>query len=200
MNLFRTAAGGGLALVLLLGSGCSSNSGQSAAPAPATQAAPASPTTHTPTTQSPTTHSPTTSSPDPRPRPVPPRSSDLADGRYPARITRVDPAARRVTVDVVQFFFGEDAIRAARQDGSRDIPPPNDYWIRNSSPTLRTLRVGSGAPITVNVLGAAESGSSTTNVAKTLAGLAALGPPDYALFWLTVSDGTVTRIAEQYLP
>ena len=64
---------------------------------------------------------------------------------------RVDPAVGAVTVDVIQFLTdGDAAARAAGEDGA-EVPPPNDYYIRNTSSRLRILRVASGAPITVNV-------------------------------------------------
>jgi hypothetical protein len=127
-------------------------------------------------------------------------SSALADGRYAVRITGVDPAARRVSVDVIQIFFGADAARAAEEDHAAEVPPPNDVWIRNTNPTVRTLAVAPDAPITVNVHGAAESGSATKDIAKTLPELAAIGDLHAGVFWVTVHGGQVTRIAEQYLP
>jgi hypothetical protein len=69
----------------------------------------------------------------------------LADGRHAVRITGVEPAARRATVDVVQIFFGADAARAAEEDGAPEVPPPNDVWIRNTSPQQRTLAVAPDA-------------------------------------------------------
>jgi hypothetical protein len=60
--------------------------------------------------------------------------------------------------------------------------------------------VASAALITVNVHGAAESGSATRNIAKTLGQLADIDGLEDGIFWLTVADGEVTRIAEQYLP
>ena len=123
----------------------------------------------------------------------------LADGRYAVRITGVDPAARRITVDVIQIFSGADAARAAREDHAAEIPPPNDVWIRNTNPQLRTLPVAAGAPIMVNVHGAAESGSATRNIPWTLDQLGANHPAD-GVFWVTVHNGEVVRIAEQYLP
>lgn len=191
MTISRLVAGGGLALTLLLASGCSDSRQPETAPA----AGPSSPAT----AASPT--SPEEASPTPSPaRTTAASSGDLTDGRHPARITHVDPSHGRITVDVVQLFIGAAAAQAARQDGSTDIPPPNDVWIRNTNPTLRTLPVTPAAPITVNVHGTAESGSSTTNIAKTLAQLADIGDLDSGIFWLTITDGQVIRIAEQYLP
>lgn len=107
---------------------------------------------------------------------------------------------RRIVVDVVQLFTGKAAASAAAADHSSEVPPPNDYWIRNTSAALRTLNVTADASVTVNVLGAEESGSATQNIRWSLAKLAAAKQLKDSLFWVTVSHGRVTRIAEQYLP
>ena len=185
MNISRLIAGGGLALALLLGSGCSDGT---------EPAAPTSPTAGLSSAASPTSPDPTS------PTSTAAATTDLTDGRHAAQITRVDAAGGRITVDVVQLFLGDAAARAAQEDGAEEIPPPNDVWIRNTSRALRTLPVAPGAPITVNVHGAAESGSATKNIAKTLAELADIDGLENGIFWLTVADGQVTRIAEQYLP
>jgi len=129
-----------------------------------------------------------------------PAETDLSDGRHPVRITKVDAAHRQITVDVVQFFTGTAASSAAKADRAPEVPPPNDYWIRNTNPRLRTLPVAPGAPITVNVLAALESGSAGKDVPKTLTQLAGYHQPLAALFWVTVTDGKVTKISEQFLP
>jgi hypothetical protein len=192
MSISRLIAAGGLAFVLLLVSGCGGSTAPAAPPA-------SSPTAGLPSPASPA--SPDRTSPAPGSAGTTGAASmDLADGRHAARITGVDAASGRVTVDVVQLFLGEAAARAAQQDGAEEVPPPNDVWIRNTSRTLRTLSVAPAAPITVNVHGAAESGSATKNIAKTLAELADIDGIEHGIFWLTVTDGQVTRIAEQYLP
>lgn len=92
----------------------------------------------------------------------------LRDGTHEARVTGVDAAAGRVTLDVVELLTGAEAARAAAQAGAAEVPPMNDYYIRNVNPLLRTLLVTPGAPITVNVHGRAESGSTSTDISKTL--------------------------------
>jgi hypothetical protein len=126
----------------------------------------------------------------------------LTDGRHPARITAVDVVGERVTVDVVQFFFGDAAAEAARLDHASDVPPPNDYWIRNVNPRLRSLPVAPDASVTVNTLSALETGSATTNSTISLSKLASYGDVQlsYSLFWITTRDGIVTEIAEQFRP
>ena len=124
----------------------------------------------------------------------------LADGRHPVYIKSVDPGGRTVTFDLIQFFTGDAAAKAAAEDGE-ESPPPNDYYIRNVNPRLRTLPVRDGAPITVNVLAAQATGSSTKDVPVDLAKLASYFPNSGTPpFWITVEQGQVTRIAQQYLP
>jgi hypothetical protein len=146
--------------------------------APATTAAPAS-TAATPTTGEPVV---------------------LAHGRHPVYLKTVDPDRPTITFDLIQFFTGEAATKAAAEDGE-ESPPPNDYYIRNVNSRLRTLPVRSDAPITVNVLAAQSTGSSTKDVSVTLDKLASYFPNSgTAPFWITVEQGQVARIAQQFLP
>ena len=124
----------------------------------------------------------------------------LPDGRHPARITAVDPEGEQVTIDVVQFFFGDAATEAARADHATDVPPPNDYWIRNVNPGLRSLPVASDAAVTVNILSSDETGDSQTTSIISLAKLASYGDVRGSLFWITTHDGIVTGIGEQWMP
>jgi hypothetical protein len=128
-----------------------------------------------------------------------PATTDLSDGVHVAHVVRVNPGARWATVDVIQFLTGEAATRAAAEDDA-EVPPPNDYYIRNTSSRLRTLSVTSDAPITINVHGAQESGSSTKDIPKTLAQLADIEGLENGVFRLTLQDGQLTRIAEVFLP
>ena len=73
----------------------------------------------------------------------------LADGRHPVLIKAVDAGRGRITFDVIQFFMGDVATREAAKD-HQESPPPNDIYIRNVSPRLRTLPVLAGAAITAN--------------------------------------------------
>jgi hypothetical protein len=126
--------------------------------------------------------------------------AELADGRHPVYLKTVEPNGQTVSFDLIQFFTGDAATKAAAEDGE-ESPPPNDYYIRNVNDRLRTLPVADDAPITVNVLAAPTSGDATENVSVTLAELAGYFPNSgTAPFWLTVAQGRVTRIAQQYLP
>ena len=146
-------------------------------------------TASTPATE-PTTSGPTTTS----------EQAVLADGRHPVFLQAVDADRRKVTFDLIQYLTGDAATRAAAEDGE-ESPPPNDYYIRNVNSRLRTLPVRSDAPITVNVLAAQSTGSSTKDVSVTLDELASYFPNSgTAPFWITVEQGQVTKIAQQFLP
>jgi hypothetical protein len=172
----------GVALVILLMGaavgGCGSGEPGGAEGTPATTAAPPS-TAATPTTSEPVV---------------------LADGRHPVYLKTVDPDRPTITFDLIQFFTGEAATKAAAEDGE-ESPPPNDYYIRNVNSRLRTLPVRPDAPITVNVLAAPSTGSSTKDVSVTIDELASYFPNSgTAPFWITVAQGQVTKIAQQFLP
>jgi hypothetical protein len=124
----------------------------------------------------------------------------LEGGRHPVYLKTVDPEGRTITFDLIQFFTGAAAVKAAAEDGE-ESPPPNDYYIRNVNSKLRTLPVAPDAAITANTLTARSSGSATKDVPLTLEELAGYFPASGAdPFWITVNGGQVTRIAQQYLP
>ena len=179
-----------LALGLLIGNSLSSSKKTSAS-SPTTIAGPDTPTTAPSTSgQAGATRTTTPSGPQAH-----------ANGRFPAYIRSVDVASKTLVVDEIQFLTG-DAARAAYQadnPGASD-GPPNDYYIKNVNPLLTSVRVSSGAAITVNAL----SGNSdpTTDVSVDLATLAndlhrtTASVP----FWITVSGGVGTQIHEQFVP
>jgi hypothetical protein len=182
-----------LALVTVL-AGCSTHRTVDLAPGPeATVAVTPTPTvTDTPT---PSATDVATAAPSVAPTP----DGSLTNGKHPAYVTAVDAANRTVTVDVVQFFTGTAATEAARQDGSAEVPPPNDYWIRNANKLLRTLPVATDTTITVNTLAGETSGDPTKDVTVDLNQLAGYTLANH-LFWITVDGATITKIAEQFLP
>jgi hypothetical protein len=124
----------------------------------------------------------------------------LGDGRHAVYLKAVDANRRTITFDLIQFLIGEAAAKAAAEDG-KESPPPNDYYIRNVNPKLRTLPVRADAPITVNVLAAEFTDSATKNHRVTLTKLAIWFPrTGLSPFWIRVEDGEVVEIAEQYIP
>jgi hypothetical protein len=118
----------------------------------------------------------------------------LADGRHPVLLKTIDAGRGTVTFDLVQWYFGEDAAREAAKD-HQESPPPNDYYVRNVNPKLRTLPTAAGATITVNNLL-----STQQPMPVTLAKLATLTHDRSPVFWITVRHGQVRKISEQWVP
>jgi hypothetical protein len=107
-------------------------------------------------------------------------------------VRSVDRPDRRLTVDLVQWFWGKAAVRACKQDGQPDGQTEWcwDYYYRNRSTRLRTLDVDPDAPI--SVIG--YDGGSRTG---TFADLTADSGRPYRV---TVTRGRITAVAEVYVP
>jgi hypothetical protein len=180
--------------------GCTAHSAaghRAAAPAAPVPAAPAAPVAAAPT---PLPVSPVGTPPAPAGGTTTSQPVVLAEGRHPVIIKTVDPDRRTITFDLIQFYQGDDATRQAAND-HQESPPPNDYYIRNANPRLRTLPVRSDAAITCNTLTAGYTGSATKDVRVPLDRLAIVLPRGGAgPFWITVRHDQVVRIAEQYVP
>lgn len=125
----------------------------------------------------------------------PTETAQLDNGRHPVLLEQVDVAGRTVTVDLVQWFTGEAAAKAATEDG-QESPPPNDYYIRNVNPRLRTMPLATDARLTLTGQTAGQGGSDPVQV--DLATIRASGRDH--LFWATVQGGRILRLEEQYLP
>ena len=124
--------------------------------------------------------------------------AELEDGRHPVVVQRVEVGGRTVTFDLVQWFQGDAAARAAAEDGE-ESPPPNDYYIRNVNPRLRTLPVAADARLTLTRLTLGQGGgNAASGVPVDLATVAANGRDH--LFWATVQGGRILRLEEQYIP
>jgi hypothetical protein len=135
----------------------------------------------------------------------PAAESLLEDGRHPVFVKSVDVAGRTVEFDLIQFLTGDEAIAAHDEDHPDDPGgPPNDYYIVNDNPRLRRLPVTDDVEVIVlDWEGGFEP--QTTAFADLPALLAAYtwddtGETMRGPFWLTVENGTITAIEEQYIP
>lgn len=143
--------------------------------------------------------------------PAPPASSQQATPaavekpaplREFAYLKKVSVADRTLIADYAQFLTGKAAADAAQKAGG-ESPPPNDYYIVNENPLLRTLPVSPAVAVRLTVDN--EGGAVAEGFDATFADLAAQlkANPDmasYRHFWLTIEGGTVTRIEEQFTP
>ena len=131
-----------------------------------------------------------------------PATFDDDHGTYSAYITAASPASRDVTYDVVQWLSGDAAADAYHRDYPDDPDgPPNDYYIVNASPQLRTSRVTDGEPLwLLATVGDAASlaGRSFDDLAADVGATSAT--TGYRTYWLTFDKGTITNVCEQYRP
>jgi hypothetical protein len=101
-----------------------------------------------------------------------------------------------VRVDLACWFSGEQAALAATEDGE-ESPPPNDYYVRNENPALRTLPVAPGATVRwYPELGDPNSPVTTPypDWSAARAGGGVFG------VWITTVGGAVTAAEEQWVP
>jgi ABC-type glycerol-3-phosphate transport system substrate-binding protein len=126
---------------------------------------------------------------------------------YIRSVSTAGPAAT-LAFDDAEFLTGEEAQRAAEEDG--EIPPgepiPNDYYIRNPDKTTQTLPVATDAKITARRCPLCRKGrpgdledflGSFMKTGQTFADPYRGAESQY---WLTIEDGAVVAIDEQYLP
>jgi hypothetical protein len=159
-------------------------------------------------TASPSTPTPTTATLPPASPSPSPTDAALEDGEHFGYIQSMDVEGSPQTLvfDLAEFLQGEAANEAAREDGviGEGESVPNDYYIRNRNPRLRTLVLDDEVRITVvdwdhccetirgdPALFATAFGEATHT--GTYRGAA-------SPYWLTVVGGRVVAIEEQYLP
>jgi hypothetical protein len=144
------------------------------------------------------------------------------DGRYFGYVRAVDAKAEPPTIsfDVAQFFYGADVQRAAEEDGAvrPGEPVSNDHYERNSDTRPQNLTVANDAQAT-----AAQPVTRLTVPREVrarcrpgCAGGIPLSLPDFFgsfeqkpaqrysaagdPVWVTIRNGLVVRIDEQYFP
>ena len=131
----------------------------------------------------------------------------LVDGRHTVYLKAVDASDKTIRFDLIQFYGGDEALREAAKDHPEASPDevrfwvPNDFYIRNVNPRLRTLPVRSDAPITVITLAWGNGhNSSQEHIPVTLTKLATYVPTGEVPFSIVVRHGQVVKIAEVFVP
>ena len=119
--------------------------------------------------------------------------SELADGRHFGfwKTFEIGDTIAFGEFDLAYFLTGGEAEAAAAAKGET---VENDYFIVNDNARLRTLIVGGDAVVRV----LADTGGPTlepSNVADF-----AVDRHQASGFWVTIADGLVTEIEEQYVP
>lgn len=125
--------------------------------------------------------------------------------RQPALVTSTRPAGETdyLTLDYIQFLTGEEAVEAATAHGD-ESPPPNGYYIVNDNPRLREfpIQAGIAVHVVVNDDGTSDPEGHSMPLDDWLATINGPDAPAFLanFYWVTITDGTITAIEQQYLP
>jgi hypothetical protein len=133
-----------------------------------------------------------------------------------ALIQEVDLLERTVVADYVEFLIGDEATIAAREDGviAEGEETPGGFYVRNLDPELRTLTLGDPGMVTLQAC-FPETGPCVVEQAVEIEAWVELrSHPELAEervgwawyggavspYWLTLQDGVVVEVREQYVP
>ena len=141
-------------------------------------------------------------------QPPPPSGPSSAEHfGYIRSVSTAGPAAT-LAFDEAQFLTGQAAQTAAEEDGV--VAPgesvPNDYYIRNRDQAPQTLPIANDAKITAKrcpLCRHGRDGQLGPFLASFMKGRQTFADPyrgKYSLYWLTIRDGEVAAIDEQYVP
>jgi hypothetical protein len=141
---------------------------------------------------------------------TPSGSPVIEDGKNFAFIKSLDTSASppTVTYDLAYFLTGDAATQAAKDHGD-EAPPPNDYYIVNDNPKLRTVALAPDARLVLldwnhccdttfdgdltEFAGAVDRDAEVTSDGDVYKGR-------QSPYWLIARNGQIVRIEEQYLP
>ncbi len=125
---------------------------------------------------------------------TPPSATELPDGRWYGLIAEAGDA--QLDFDLACFFTGDAAAAAAAEDGG-ESPPPNDYYVRNVNDQLRTIEVLAEAPVRWYPDGGSPTDERTTYERW----LTDRGDQEFGFaVWVTIVDGAIVEIEEQWVP
>jgi hypothetical protein len=186
-------------IIALAGGYLLARGGNDAASTSSSTASPRPTHTRSPTpspTSSPTT-TPTSS----------PAGDTLPDGRSFVYAKKVEQSegASSLTFDLAEFLTDEDANAAAAAHGD-EVPVPNGYYIVNDNPKLRTLPIS--PEVTIRYFPSSgpacckHEPGTLDGFAAAVNGTAMTDYPDmtFSPWWITLKDGVIVTISQQYLP
>ena len=126
---------------------------------------------------------------------------------YIRSVSTAGPTAT-LAFDEAELLTGKEAQKAAEEDGA--VEPgeavPNDYYIRNPEKTTTTFPIANDAEITARrcpLCRNGRPGELGPFLAAFVKGRQTYAEPyrgKYALYWLTIENGRVAAIDEQYVP
>jgi hypothetical protein len=137
-----------------------------------------------------------------------PPPAQLVDGDHFGFIEEVDASGGTLVLDLAYFLTGKAANEAAAARGD-EVPVPNDYYIVNDNPRLRTLALAEDVQLWLldwnnccdeRFDGDLETFSEAIDDPPVESGDGFIYQGSLSPYWLIVENGEVVRIQEQYLP
>lgn len=169
-----------------------------------------SPTATSPAPTSATRSPKPTEAPSPTPSAIAtgePGGDTLPDGRYFVQLTDIqggEEGPLLLQYDLAYFLTGEEANQAA-EDRGLETPVPNDYFIVNDNPKLRLTPLEGVYSVKYIPEGSGLSSPVKAHEAQFLGWMGEtvqtdFPPKDTSWWWVTIENGSVTKIEQQYLP
>lgn len=192
----RRPAAALLVALAVLAAGCGED--ETTSGGPTTSESPTTSATREPTASQ-------TETPEPSETESPTPTAQLEDGRHFGSIRSIDVEAQTMRFDLAYFLTGEEANDAAAEHGD-EVPVPNDYYIVNDNPKLRELKISPNVTVrlTTKPGDSAVSGGYSSSLADLAGYLETDSEETIAIrvdgYWLTLVNGVVTGIEEQYQP
>jgi hypothetical protein len=132
-------------------------------------------------------------------------AGDLGDGRYFVYMKKIEGGEEGpllLTFDLAYFYTGDKANEVAASRGD-EVPVPNDVYIVNDNPKLRTYPIGS--PVTVRYLPQGTSRTKKGDIGTLEEAVSGTNPTNYwdvKVFgwWIVITNGQVTSLTEQFQP
>lgn len=141
--------------------------------------------------------------------PPPTEIDELEDGRHFGYVRAVDVDAGTIVFDLAYWLSGEEADRAYQEATGETGHVPNDHYVVNDNPKLRTLALAPDAPVRLldwNDCCDTFFDADLNVWAEVIARKDFVDEgghkysPNAAQVWITVQDGVVTLVEEQYSP
>ena len=132
----------------------------------------------------------------------------LEDGRHFGYVRSVDVEGRTISFDLAYFLSGEEANQAYQEATGDSGPVPNDHFVVNDNPLLRTLSLAPDVRLRLldwnNCCDTFFDGDLAL-FAQAIGEQADVADGDLiyrgqSQWWITVENGVVTEIEEQYSP
>lgn len=140
--------------------------------------------------------------------PAPLPGASLKDGRHFGYVRSVDADARTIEFDLAYFLSGKEADQAYQEATGDTGPVPNDHFVVNDNPMLRTLALAPDMRLRLldwnhccetffdgDLAPFAQAIREQADV--TDGGMIYRGQSSW---WITIENGVVTEIEEQYSP